>query len=179
MRIYTSVWNAPSIRRQMISASAVALGGLAIFPAMMNKADAQQTMAEENGNDKSIALHQEIDFKAAPQRIYEVLLDARQFSAFSGAPATINREPGGAFSLFGGHITGRNIELAENRRIVQAWRAATWDEGIYSIARFELTAQAPGTHLIFDHTGFPEGKKEHLAAGWKEHYWENLKKYLG
>jgi len=167
-------------RRQLIAGSTVALGGLALASMAFAGAAPQQTMAEKpESGDKSIALHQEVDFKANPQRIYEVLLDGKQFSAFSGAPATINREAGGAFSLFGGHIIGRNLELAPNRRIVQAWRVVTWDEGIYSIARFELKAQGPGTHLIFDHTGFPEGKKEHLEEGWKENYWGKLQKYLG
>ncbi len=172
--------SASSTRRQMISGSAVALGGLALLSVASVETDAQQTMAEKpDSGDKSIALHQEVDFKAAPQRIYEALLDGKQFSAFSGMPATINREAGGAFSLFGGHIIGRNLELAPNRRIVQAWRVVTWDEGIYSIARFELKAKSAGTHLIFDHTGFPEGKKEHLEEGWKENYWDKLQKYLG
>src|SRR5438309_1234443 len=41
---------------------------------------------------ESIKIHQEIDFKASPQRIYEALLDAKQFAAFSGRPAEINPE---------------------------------------------------------------------------------------
>jgi activator of HSP90 ATPase len=164
----------------MISGSAVVLGGVALLSALPAAADAQQAMAEKpDAADQSIWLHQEVDFKAAPQRIYEALLDGKQFTAFSGAPATINREAGGAFSLFGGHIIGRNIELTSNQRIIQAWRVVTWDEGVYSIARFELKAQGSGTHVIFDHTGFPAGKKEHLAEGWKENYWGKLEKYLG
>ena len=127
---------------------------------------------------KSITIHQEIDFTASPQRIYEALLDTKQFTAFSGLPAKINREAGGAFSLFGGHIVGRNVELVPNQRIVQAWRTVDWPEGVYSIVKFELTAQGSGTHLVFDHIGFPEGLHDHLAEGWEAHYWELLKKYL-
>jgi activator of HSP90 ATPase len=126
----------------------------------------------------SITIHQEIDFTASPQRIYEALLDTKQFTAFSGMPAEINREVGGAFSVFKGHIIGRNLELVPNQRIVQAWRVVTWPEGVYSIARFELQAQGSGTHLVFDHIGFPEGLHDHLAEGWQEHYWDLLKNYF-
>ena len=129
-------------------------------------------------NDKSITIHQEIDFNASPQRIYEALLDAKQFTAFSGRAAEINREVGGAFSLFDGHINGRNVELVPNKRIVQAWRTVDWPEGVYSIAKFELKAQGPGTHLVFDHVGFPERLHDHLAAGWEENYWSLLRKYF-
>jgi len=142
---------------------------------------AQLTMSEHPSTSaplKSIAIHQEVDFKGSPQRLYEALLDTKQFSAFSAMPAGINREVGGAFSLFGGHIIGRNVELVPNKRIVQAWRVVDWPEGVYSIVRFELKAQAPGTHLVFDHTGFPEDLRDHLAEGWQDHYWARLKKYL-
>jgi activator of HSP90 ATPase len=48
---------------------------------------------------------------------------------------------GGAFTLFGGYITGRHVELVPNDRIVQAWRTGGWAPGVYSIAKFELVEQ--------------------------------------
>jgi activator of HSP90 ATPase len=60
--------------------------------------------------------------KLLPQRIYEVFLDSKQFSAFTGMPADIRREAGSAFSVFGGMIVGRNVALIPNQRIVQVWR---------------------------------------------------------
>jgi uncharacterized protein YndB with AHSA1/START domain len=125
-----------------------------------------------------VVIHFEIDLKGAPQRVYEALIDAKQFAAVTGAPAEIQREAGGSFSLFGGHIQGRNVELVPNRRIVQAWRAADWPEGVYSIARFELKAQGSGTRLVFDHTGFPPELRAHLEEGWEEHYWATLRRFF-
>jgi activator of HSP90 ATPase len=129
-------------------------------------------------NEKSIVIHQEIDLNASPQKVYEALLDSKQFTEFSGRTAEINRDIGGAFSLFKGHIIGRNLELVPNQRIVQAWRVVTWPEGAYSIARFDLKAQGSGTHVVLDHIGFPEGLHDHLAQGWDENYWSPLKKYF-
>ena len=128
--------------------------------------------------DKSITIHQEIEFNASPQQLYEALLDSKQFTEFSGRPAEIDREVGGAFSLFKGHIIGRNLELVPDQRIVQAWRVVTWPEGAYSIARFDLKPQRSGTRVIFDHIGFPEGLHDHLAQGWEENYWSLLQKYF-
>jgi len=127
---------------------------------------------------KSISIHQEVDFAASPHQLYEALLDSKKFSAFSGRAAEIKREPGGAFSLFDGHIVGRNLELVPDKRIVQAWRVVDWPEGVYSIVRFELKAQGSGTQLVFDHIGFPPGLRDHLAEGWEGHYWSLLKKAL-
>ena len=97
-------------------------------------------------NTARTAIHYEIDFKASPQRFYQAILDQKQFAAFTGLAATIDPMPGGAFSQFGGLIVGRNIELVDKQRIVQAWRPTHWDAGIYSIVRFELQTTRRRTH---------------------------------
>jgi activator of HSP90 ATPase len=123
-------------------------------------------------------IHQEVDLPAAPTRIYEILLGARQFRAFTGQAAKIQARPGGAFTLFGGLVDGRNVELVQDRRIVQAWRFASWPEGVYSIVRLELTPRGSETRLLLDHTGFAEDQQDLLREGWQSMYWEPLRKYL-
>jgi activator of HSP90 ATPase len=143
---------------------------------------APQTMEEKPANPVNrtrTSLHEEIDLKSDPQHIYEALLDAKQFKAFSGAPAEIDPKPGGAFSMFDGQIVGRNVELVPNQRIVQAWRPTHWDPGVYSIVEFELRPGVSGTLVVLEHKGFPEGDFDHLEWGWHQHYWEPLKKYFG
>jgi uncharacterized protein YndB with AHSA1/START domain len=129
-------------------------------------------------------------FHRQPQARYDALTDAKQFDKviqLSGVmqamhlpdkPAEISREAGGTFALFGGYITGRQVELVPNQRIVQAWRTGGWPPGVYSIAKFELVEQGSGAKIVFDHTGFPKGEAEVLASGWKAHYWEPLQKLL-
>ncbi len=130
-------------------------------------------------NKSRTSLHQEIDYKSAPQRIYDALLSSKDFSAFSGASAQIDPKVGGAFSMFGGLVVGRNVELVPNQRIVQAWRLTQeFPEGTYSLVKIELKPKDSGTKLILDHTGFPEGHFDHLDTGWYSHYWEPLRKFL-
>ena len=134
------------------------------------------------------AIYQEVVFKAGRKRIYEALTDTKQFDrviqlskagmSYGKKPTAISREVGGPFSLFGGYIVGRHIELTPNERLVQAWREISWKPGVYSLVKFELVEQGADTKLIFDHTGFPAGAADHLAIGWYENYWEPLKKYL-
>lgn len=178
-------WLISPTRRQAIAGVAIAFGGLAL-----GSRDAWAG-AEEEISHAAESIHQEPVFKASRKRVYEALTDAKQFQKvvlLSGAmksgmippgkPAEISTESGGTFSLFGGYIFGRHIELVPTERIVQAWRTAEWDPGAYSIARFGLVEQGAETKIIFDHTGFPKGRGEHLAAGWKANYWEPLEKFL-
>lgn len=134
------------------------------------------------------AIHQEVIFQASRKRVYDALTDAKQFNqviqlsaagmSYGKAPIEMAHEVGGAFSLFGGYITGRHIELVPDERIVQAWRTGRWPAGAFSIARFALTEQGPGTKLVFDHTAFPEGEGKSLAEGWRANYWTPLGKFL-
>jgi activator of HSP90 ATPase len=123
-------------------------------------------------------IHQEATFSASPRRVYQALIDLKQFSEATGAPASGESAEGSAFSAFGGHVTGRHVELVADRRVVQSWRAKTWPDGVHSIVRFELQADGSGTKLVFDQDGFPEDQREHLSSGWRSMYWEKIAKYL-
>lgn len=124
-------------------------------------------------------IHQEVSFPVSPERIFEILVDTRRFAEVTGAPATGGGSEGAPFSLFGGHVTGRNVELVPGKRVVQAWRAKTWPEGLYSLARFELRAEGSATKLVFDHDAFPDDMKEHLSSGWHANYWDKIRSHLG
>jgi activator of HSP90 ATPase len=167
-------------RRQMMAGVAIAFGSLAAGYNIFGKSR-QHTMSEKPGasaNQARTSLHQETDLTVSPQRIYALLLDSTQFAACTGRPAEIDSKAGGAFSMFGGLILGRNVELIPSQRIVQAWRPSHWDPGVYSIVKFELKSRGSGTTVVLDHTGFPEGDFDRLSSGWNEHYWEPLKKFL-
>jgi activator of HSP90 ATPase len=131
------------------------------------------------------SIHQEIVFTAGRDRVYTALTNPQQFTKVvelgplkNVGPAEIGPRAGDTFSLFGGHIVGRSIELTPSQRIVQAWRTVDWPAGVYSVARFELRSQGAQTLVVFDHTGFPAGESASLLDGWNSHYWEPLKKFL-
>ena len=140
--------------------------------------------ADRNGISNACeSIHQEVVFKAARKRVYDALTQEKQFSQVTdfimkGASTQISSDVGGSFSMFGGVILGRHVELVPYERIVQAWREKDWSPGLYSIVRFQLNEHGAETKLVFDHTGFPKGLGAHLAAGWKGHYWEPLEKFL-
>ncbi len=145
-----------------------------------------QSHAYAQDSANGIIIHQDVYLGVAPDQLYQTLLSSEQFSActnrsfkmFTASSAKIDPREGGAFSLFDGHIIGRIVELVPGKRIVEAWRVVDWPAGVYSIARFDLEPKGAGTQLSFDHIGFPAGLKEHLASGWREHYWEALNTYF-
>lgn len=169
------------------------LGSLAAGLAAAGIAGSAAAKTASGISHTNAAIHQEILFKADAARVYQALTVAEQFdkvvqqsaamnsamkASLGKTPTAIDARPGGAFALFGGYVTGRNLELVPNTLIVQAWRAGSWDAGLYSIAHFSLEDRGAAMRLVFDHAGFPNAEAVHLAEGWHENYWQPLAKVL-
>jgi len=172
-------------RRQALAALAAFAGSLALSSQAQAKGGGGGAGGGAGGPGGSSSsshrrsfLHYEVDFNATSERVYNLLTDSKQFLALTGQPAEIDPTQGGAFSMFGGLIVGRNIELVPNERIVQAWRPTHWDPGVYSIVKFDLRPMGSRTHLTLDHTGFPVAEADKLDEGWKGHYLKPMAKYL-
>jgi activator of HSP90 ATPase len=182
-------------RRNLVIGLAAIPSALGITVADLKAADnpaAANAAADAEISRTAVAIHQEILLPASRPRLYRTLTDSRAFDRVvrlsdamtsgmipaSAKPSQISPRVGGGFSLFGGYITGLQVDLLRDQRIVQAWRAGSWHPGDYSIASFLLTDEGSATRLVFDHRGFPAGEADHLAAGWHVNYWEPLAKAL-
>ncbi len=119
-----------------------------------------------------------VRIKANPRAVYDALMDSKKHTAFTGAPAKIGRHVGGRFTAHGSHLEGVNVDLTKNKRIVQAWRAAGWPAGHFSIVTFGLTPTKTGTLLEFTHVGIPTQRVKSINFGWKNYYWKPLKAAL-
>src|SRR4051812_35858044 len=110
--------------------------------------------------DTPVLIHQEATINADPQAVYGVLTDGDKFGVATGMPAALSDREGETFSIFGGRVEGRQVELVPGRRIVQAWRfgaahPSPWDPGVYSVVRFTLSGDEDGTRFVIDHAGVP------------------------
>ena len=127
----------------------------------------------------SQVIKQNVTLEARPSVVFEALMDSKKHAAFTGAPAKVSRKVGGEFSHHGGHIGGVNVEIAENKLIVQAWRPKGWPKGTWSLATFALAPLKGGkTKLSFTHPGIPAAHVKSITSGWKAHYWQPLKAWL-
>ena len=127
----------------------------------------------------SQSIQQTVTFTVPPHVVYEVLMDSQQHAAFTGGAAKISRQVGGEFSAFDGYITGRNIILVPGKQIVQSWRAADWEEGVFSTVTFKFTPVPEGTRLDFTHSDLPDGTEQEFTRGWIENYWEQMQRHFG
>ena len=123
-------------------------------------------------------IKQTIMFKATPHEVYEMLMDSKKHSMFSGEDAKISRKVGGSFSASGSYISGTNLKLVPDKKIVQKWRGSDWDKGVYSTVTFDFKKDKAGTKLEFTQEGMPPNQRDSLSQGWKDYYWDKMKSYI-
>ena len=120
-------------------------------------------------------IRQSATFPATPHQVYEALMDSRQHSAFTGDKAHISREVGGAITAFDGYVSGKNVELIPDQKIVQTWHASDWPAGHESRVTFLVAPVAAGTRLRFTHHNVPDDQYDSIKQGWIDNYWTPLK----
>jgi activator of HSP90 ATPase len=124
-------------------------------------------------------IEQTVFFKATPEDVYDVLLDPKKHSKFTGSPATTNARKGATFTAWEGYITGKNLELVKGKKIIQEWKTTEWPAG-YPVSRLEftLTQKSGGTELKMMHSKVPEEQVAKYSSGWKTAYWDPLGEYF-
>lgn len=124
------------------------------------------------------SLRQTVTFKASPHAVYELLMDSKKHTAFSGDRASISRKVGGKFKAYGDYIEGQNLVLIEDKMIVQTWRASDWPKDHYSRVSFVFTKVKGGTRLSFNQSGIPASDASNIKQGWIDFYWNPMKSFL-
>ena len=127
---------------------------------------------------KTKSIRQSVIFRTDPHKVYEALMDSRKHARFTGSKASISRKARGPITAYDGFITGENIELVPDSRIVQAWEAGEkcWPKGHRSKVTLVLKKTRSGTRMSFFHSGVPAGCYETIRTGWWDAYWKPMKK---
>ena len=129
---------------------------------------------------KTKTIKQSVTFRVSPHDVFEAIIDADLHARFTESEAEIHRGVGGYFSVYGGSISGTTLELVQDKKIVQSWKIdeEDWPENHYSKVVFEIRKVKEGTQLDMTHSEVPEACAKNIAQGWKDYYWEPMKKML-
>lgn len=118
-------------------------------------------------------------FIAVPPRIlWDALTDPKQIEGWGAGPDVVmEMEDGGAFSYWGGDITGKNVDIEPESSLVQEWHSnGTVTEVTVSLAAGEFEGEE-GTNMVITQTDVPDAEVEEFDRGWDEYYAGPLKEY--
>jgi activator of HSP90 ATPase len=120
-----------------------------------------------------------VAFKASTHELYEMLMDSKKHTKFTGEKAKMTKKVGGKFTAYGDYITGKNLKLIPDKLIVQEWHMKGWPDGHVSKVMYLFTKTKTGTKLTFGHTKVPVSSYKGINSGWKSSYWDKMKVTLG
>jgi activator of HSP90 ATPase len=122
---------------------------------------------------------QSVVLPAPAERLFATYLDPALHAAVTGAPVTVNAEPGSPFRAFDGQIIGTTIAVVAPRLIVQSWRSVNFlesDPDSTLILAFVPEGTAGRIDLI--HLDVPEQDYQGVIEGWEKYYWEPWRHWL-
>jgi activator of HSP90 ATPase len=118
-------------------------------------------------------------FNLKPEILFKAWLDSTIHGEMTGTDAEIDPKVNGSFSIWNGYITGKTLELVQDKKIVQSWRTTDFPEGSdYSVTEVEFHSIPEGTRLTIWHYNIPEGQGKEYKEGWKKFYFKPMKEYI-
>ncbi|KJF42208.1 SRPBCC domain-containing protein [Draconibacterium sediminis] len=109
---------------------------------------------------------------ADPKDVYNALTNQNMLEIWTGETAVMPLEPNTEFSLWGGSISGVNVEFEQDKKIVQKWFFGEEEEE--SLVTIKLHPHKKGTSIELRHTNIPDEAFDNISEGWDEDYFGAL-----
>jgi activator of HSP90 ATPase len=124
-------------------------------------------------------LEQAANFAATPDRLFDMYLDSRSHSAFTGAAAVVESRAGTHFSAFDGMLSGTILHVEPKRLIVQTWRSKNWPaDAIDSVLVLTFWPQPGGARIELVQVNIADEDFADVSRGWEKYYWTPWRAYL-
>jgi len=135
----------------------------------MGKGSAPSGSAAAPTESTSSLSHEE-DIECGCDNLYAVFTVRERFSVFTQSNCEVEPVLGKEISLCNGYLTGKFLELDENKKIVMELRQNNWAEGVVSkvTIEFKFKPNDGCTKVVFTQTGVPKSKIDECAQRWKE-----------
>lgn len=137
---------------------------------MDQKGDTSNASSTTKAKESTSSVSHEEDIECGPDDLFSAFTVRERFSAFTQSNCEIEPVVGKPISLCNGYLTGKILEIEENKKIVMEMRQANWDEDIVSKVNidFKFKPDAGATKLMVTQGGVPKSKIGECADRWKE-----------
>lgn len=117
---------------------------------------------------------------AKAETIYNAWLASREHALMTDSDsARASHKIGAIHKAHGTYITGKNLELIPNQKIVQSWRNSDFKKSDPdSLIEVTLKPKGSKTQVTIVHSGIPEHEFQ-VEQGWVDYYFVPMKHYFG
>jgi|SRR3990172_3556963 len=121
-----------------------------------------------------------VELPAGPDEVFTAITDANVILKWSGEKGKVDLKIGGKVEMFGGWVKGKVVDYYPGRSLTYTWCPNDWPKEMRnSVVQFKLGPTRLGTKVTLRHSNFPsEQEKGNHKSGWKEYFFDPLRKYL-
>jgi activator of HSP90 ATPase len=114
--------------------------------------------------------------QASVQDVYNALVNPNMIELWTGDDVVMDDQVGTEFSLYEGNITGKNLEIIPEKKLVQQWYFGDQEEA--SIVTIKLHQDKDNTSVEVRHTNIPDEAYDNIVEGWSYAYFEPIMELL-
>ncbi|CAE6519206.1 unnamed protein product [Rhizoctonia solani] len=124
------------------------------------------------GITNSAVVKVDSSFMASAAELFELLTDEKRIPAWTRNAAQSQATVGGSFSLFGGGVTGKYLELEKPTKIVSTWKlnSPSWPSDHDGKLTITLDQQSDSTKVEFKLSGVPLGQEDETRKNLEGYY---------
>jgi len=111
-----------------------------------------------------------------PEEVFTAITNPFTIELWTGYKAIMDSNVDTEFSLWEGDITGKNLEVIDNKKVVQEWYFG--DQSVKSIVTINLFDNKKGTQVELIHKNIPDEEYEDIIEGWNEYYFGAIKSFF-
>ena len=113
---------------------------------------------------------------AEPEDVFAAITNPFAIELWTGYSAIMDDKVGTEFSLWEGDISGINMDIVKNEKIVQEWYFG--DQPEKSIVTIKLFKNKKGTQVELNHINIPDEDYENITEGWIKYYFGAIQEFL-
>src|SRR3990167_7048056 len=113
---------------------------------------------------------------APVEAVWRAFVDVKEITEWGGGPVVMYDAVGSKFSLWGGEIHGKNLEVEEHEKLVQEWYGGEWKNP--SKVTFLFNPDGEVTQIELTHEKIPNEDADDISEGWDQYYIGAIKEYL-
>ncbi|KAK7205145.1 activator of Hsp90 ATPase [Myxozyma melibiosi] len=119
-------------------------------------------------------------FNTSAAELYTTFLDPGRVSAWTRSPPVkFAPEKGGEYALFGGNVSGKFLELVENKSIEMSWRLKDWKPEHFANLKIVFDQGQGETKAVVTWKGVPVGQEDVTKHNFEEYYVKSIKMTFG
>lgn len=146
-------------------------------PAVASPAEAVARLAPLKGKVPAKAINTstvtiEATLAASAEDVFDLLTNEARIPSWTRAPARSKAVPDSEYSLFGGNIHGKYVQLDKPSKIVQSWqlKSPSWPDNHSATLTTTLEQGSDSTRVVFTLDGVPSGQEDEIRGNINGYY---------